>query len=95
MRVISLAVISTLICPLAGCAGWMTAAGPAQPAASEVAVVAELGLVKSRVASEDTVLAEGPSLVAGDGLAMQWAFAHGVIAARDAGPWAPAVLVLD
>ncbi|RMH30443.1 MAG: hypothetical protein D6692_01990 [Planctomycetota bacterium] len=74
----------------------MTAAGPVRPAASEVAVVTELGLVKSRVATdENAVFAEGPSLVAGDALAMQWAFAHGVIAARDAGPWSPAVLVLD
>ncbi len=94
MRAIRLTVLAASISPLAGCAGWMTAA-QAEPAAAEVAVFTELGVIQPHAARTNPVRSDGPSLVAGDGLAMQWAYAHGVIAARDAGPWAPAMLVLD
>ena len=85
--------IATSILPLSGCGKWMIA-DPSTPPPSEVTVLAELGVITPKLPQQPG-RAKGPSLVAGDGVALQWAAAHGVIAARDAGPWTPAMLVLD
>lgn len=60
---------------------------------ADLAVFGELGVFPEQRPS--AVMAPGPSLIAGDAIAMQWAAQHVVSYAADDGTWAPAIAYLD